>query len=88
MPELPIRDHRPDLEPETVEDLVSTRCISCHTLDRVHRYKRSDWDRVIGRMRAYGAKLTEEETVAIITYLSGGIQQRDSSKKQIETPAE
>jgi mono/diheme cytochrome c family protein len=69
--ELPLR--REPLEPErlTGADLVSTRCISCHTLERVHRYKRSDWERVVERMRAYGSRLTEAESEKIVTYLKG-----------------
>ena len=61
------------LEPErlTGADLVSSRCISCHTLERVHRYKHSDWERVVERMRAYGTRLTEAESANIVTYLKG-----------------
>lgn len=69
--DLPARPDRPELKPETAADLVSYRCISCHTLERVHRYKHADWDRVVGRMRAYGMRLTDQEMQKIITYLSG-----------------
>jgi mono/diheme cytochrome c family protein len=84
--ELPSR--RKPLEPElqTGEDLVSSRCISCHTLERLHRYKRSDWDRVVGRMRAYGLRLSEKQTRKIVTYLSGRKVQGNSLKKQ-ESPS-
>ena len=84
--ELPVRPERPALKPETVADLVSYRCISCHTLERVRRYKRSDWDRVVGRMRAYGLRLTDEETHKIITYLQTSMPQGESSKGQVDTP--
>jgi len=69
--DLPARPDRPELKPETAADMVSYRCISCHTLERVHLYKHSDWDRVVGRMRAYGMRLTDEEMQKIITYLGG-----------------
>jgi len=76
--DLPARPDRPDIKPETVEDLVSYRCISCHTLERVHLYKRSDWDRVVGRMRAYGMRLTDEEMQKIVNYLSDNNTKEDS----------
>lgn len=84
--ELPSR--RKPLEPErqTGEELVSYRCISCHTLERLHRYKRSDWELVVGRMRAYGMRLTEEQTQKIITYLAGNETQRNSSKGREVVP--
>ena len=76
--ELPARPDRPGLKPETAADLVSYRCISCHTLERVHFYHGSDWDRVVGRMRAYGMRATDEEMQKIITYLAGNGEQGDS----------
>ena len=85
--DLPSRPERPALKPETAADLVSYRCISCHTLDRVHRYKRSDWDRVVGRMRAYGLRITDEEMQKIVTYLSGKNVQGNSSESQVDAPS-
>ena len=67
--ELPGRVERPGLKDETVADIVSSKCIACHTLERVHRYRGSDWDRVVGRMRAYGLQLSEEQTQRTIDYL-------------------
>lgn len=67
--EIAPRPQRQAIQPETAADLVSYRCISCHTLERVHRYKGSDWDRVVGRMKAYGMRLTDEEQQNIINYL-------------------
>jgi mono/diheme cytochrome c family protein len=61
----------PDTDRVTAADLVSWRCISCHTLERVHRYKDSDWDRVVGRMRAYGTRMTDAEAQTVIDYLQG-----------------
>ncbi|MBW8038560.1 MAG: hypothetical protein FVQ85_01010 [Planctomycetes bacterium] len=85
--ELPSR--RKPLEPErqTGEDLVSSLCISCHTLERLHRYKGSDWDRVVGRMRAYGRRLTEKQTHKIITYLAESKAHKNSSNSQADTPS-
>ncbi len=85
---LPERIEQPWLKPETAADLISSRCISCHTLDRVQRYRRSDWDRLVGRMRAYGAKLTEQESVEIITYLASGNIHTNPSNQQKDSPAE
>lgn len=80
--EVPKRVDRPKLEPETAADMVSTRCISCHTLDRVHHYRRSDWDRVVGRMRAYGTRLTAEEMKLIADYLGHESVYRESLKRK------
>jgi hypothetical protein len=77
--ELPERTPRLELPPETPADLVSSRCISCHTLERVHRYKGTDWDRVVGRMKAYGTRMTGEEAAEMIKYLEGGELQRNTS---------
>lgn len=55
--------------PVTGADLVSFRCISCHTLERVYRYRGDDWARVVGRMRAYGTRLTPAEMQQIVEYL-------------------
>jgi hypothetical protein len=78
--ELAARPGRPELKPETAADIVSYRCISCHTLERIHRYKHSDWDRVVGRMRAYGMRLTDEEMQKVITYLTETQTKEDSSE--------
>jgi hypothetical protein len=67
--DLPGRQVEVDTDAFSGADLVSTRCISCHTLERIHRYPDADWDRVVGRMRAYGTRLTEEENRKIIDYL-------------------
>jgi hypothetical protein len=69
--ELPGHLFRPDPDRWTAADLVSYRCISCHTLERVHRYQADDWERVVGRMRAYGMRMTQEEMRRVIDYLKG-----------------
>jgi hypothetical protein len=68
--QMPPRPSLPKIEPETAADLVSFRCISCHTLERVYRYKGTDWDRVVGRMKAYGMRLSAEEQQQIVDYLN------------------
>jgi hypothetical protein len=77
--ELPARSPLVELEPETVADLVSSRCISCHTLERVYRYKGTDWDRVVGRMAAYGTRMTGEEAAKMAEFLASGELQRNTS---------
>lgn len=84
--ELPGRPKRPELKPETVEDLISYKCISCHTLERVHLFRGSDWDRVVGRMKAYGMRLTNEEMQKIITYLSDKNKERNSVESPVDVP--
>lgn len=77
--ELPKRSPLVELQPETAADLVSSRCISCHTLERVYRYKGSDWNRVVGRMGAYGTRMTGEEAAKIVEFLESGELQKNTS---------
>lgn len=80
--EIAPRADRPVIKPETAADLVSYRCVSCHTLVRVHRYPRFDWDRVVGRMQAYGLRVTAEEMQEIVDYLAGESMRKESLKRQ------
>lgn len=66
---LPGRLVRPDPDRWTAADIVSYRCISCHTLERVRRYQGDDWERVVGRMHAYGMRITPEEMRRVAEYL-------------------
>ncbi len=88
--ELPARTLRRKLKPETALDLITSRCISCHTLERIYRYKGSDWDRVVGRMKAYGGRYTDEEAAAMVEVLKSGELQNNTSldmgDQQISTP--
>jgi len=77
--EVPGRSPLLEIGPETAADLVSSRCISCHTLERIYSYKGTDWDRVVGRMEAYGTRMTNEEAGEIVEYLEGGELQRNTS---------
>ncbi len=84
--ELPGRLFRPDPDRWTGADLVSYRCVSCHTLERVNRYRGQDWERVVGRMRAYGLRMTLEEMRRVVDYLEGreeedGGQRTDGREK-------
>ena len=56
----------------TPADLISQRCITCHTLERMRRYAHQDWDRVVGRMRAYGTRLSDEEAETVTRHLREG----------------
>jgi mono/diheme cytochrome c family protein len=82
--DLPARPDRPEIKPETAADLISTKCISCHTLERVNLYRHSDWQRVVGRMRAYGMRLTEEEMQKVVTYLTDKNANGDISESQVD----
>ena len=76
------RPQQPPIKPETVEGLISSRCISCHTLERAFRPQGPSWDRVIGRMQAYGMRSTPEERHKIVQYM---IETEEANKP---TPAE
>jgi hypothetical protein len=86
--ELIRRPVRPEIKVETAADLVSSKCISCHTLERVNLYKRSDWNRVVGRMRAYGLRITDEESQKIVDYLKSNSLEKGSSKDKADWQAE
>ncbi|HDY64601.1 MAG TPA: hypothetical protein ENH84_00005 [Phycisphaerae bacterium] len=59
-------------EVPSAADLISERCIGCHTLERVRKHKQRDWNRVVKRMRAYGAKLSNAEAREIVEHLMAG----------------
>jgi cytochrome bd-type quinol oxidase subunit 1 len=62
------------IRPEPAEplDLISRKCVQCHTLERVRRYGGRDWRVVVERMRAYGLKLNHEEVGKTVAYLESG----------------
>lgn len=84
--QMPTKRKPLDTDSFTPEDLLSTACISCHTLLRVNLYSRSDWNRVVGRMRAYGMRLTEQQTQIIIDYLSGAKETEKPSTDNNDSP--
>lgn len=53
------------------KDLVATRCVMCHTLDRVVSLKRdkNEWPGVVTNMSSRGAVGTPEELQSISKYL-------------------
>ena len=73
MDEIPKRGEWVKPTDGTPADLISYRCVSCHTLERMRRYKHDDWARVVGRMRAYGTKMTGEEEKIIVDHLQAGL---------------
>jgi len=60
------------IDPDSLNpaDLLSEKCIGCHTLERVNHYSRNDWPRVVGRMQAYGTKITHEQATIISDHLA------------------
>ena len=52
--------------------LVSATCGRCHPLSRVEgaRHDRAGWTATIGRMRAHGAQLTDQQAQAVVDYLT------------------
>jgi mono/diheme cytochrome c family protein len=53
------------------KQLVEQRCAACHELARVGnaRLARRDWDRVMAKMVALGAPLTDDEAKTALAYL-------------------
>jgi mono/diheme cytochrome c family protein len=54
------------------KELVETRCVACHDLERVAVVKRprQHWPAIVANMVARGAAATPEEAGAIATYLA------------------
>lgn len=52
--------------------LLRERCAVCHTLARVEASRKTaeEWDQTVTRMMGRGARLTEDEKQALITYLA------------------
>lgn len=55
-----------------IEALVSDRCSSCHSINRVNSKKadRDGWTATVTRMKERGAALTEEQVTQVIDYLT------------------
>ena len=64
------------LKPEKTTDptvqLISEKCSTCHTLDKVRDYKGDNWEEVVDDMIDKGAELTKEEAAKVIAYLEEG----------------
>lgn len=59
----------PTLPPET---LLESRCAGCHGLDRVRSAHKTpaEWEQAVRRMRAKGARLSDEEAALLVSYLA------------------
>jgi hypothetical protein len=66
--EIPPPPPEPEPAPEAVR-LIRTKCVGCHTLERVKNYPLENWRLIVEHMRAYGAKLTNEEARRIAEHL-------------------
>ncbi len=75
--EVPVR---PGTEPPKVHpweltpaELISRRCIGCHSLQRVRNYKLDNWGEVVYRMRQRRPRiLNQEEMKKVIEHLNSG----------------
>ena len=56
-------------EPEIGVLLIRERCSGCHTLERVKNYPLENWQLIVDQMRAYGLRLSTEETRQIVEHL-------------------
>jgi cytochrome bd-type quinol oxidase subunit 1 len=61
--------YRTGEEPPDAVALIRTKCIGCHTLQRVKNYPLDRWPLIVRQMRAYGLKLTNEEAETIVEHL-------------------
>jgi mono/diheme cytochrome c family protein len=70
---------RQDLQPVDLPEgdgkqILLRACTTCHTLKEVTKFKgyygREEWRDVIETMVAYGAKLDDSQTTALLDYLS------------------
>ena len=63
------------LKEATGKNLVSTKCITCHSLDYISMnaniLDRKGWETEVGKMiKAMGANINTDEAAAIVDYLS------------------
>ncbi len=59
----------PAEEPDLAVLLIRERCSGCHTLERVKNYPLDNWRLIVDQMRAYGLRLSVEETGRIVEHL-------------------
>jgi hypothetical protein len=57
---------------ESPEGLVEERCVGCHalTIVKTSQKTRAEWEETVERMVEKGARLNEEQTEAVIDYLT------------------
>ena len=53
-------------------EVVTAKCIGCHEADLIvsQRLSPTGWDREVGKMERWGAKLSPEERTALVGYLA------------------
>ncbi len=59
------------------EQVFKKKCSMCHSLDLVYSHKNltvSNWTVMINRMKNLGLKITNEEQIAVATYLNKNIK--------------
>jgi hypothetical protein len=64
-----VEEYRKGEQPPDAMALLRTKCIGCHTLQRVKNWDRDRWPLIVRQMRAYGLKLTNEEAEIIVEHL-------------------
>jgi cytochrome bd-type quinol oxidase subunit 1 len=62
----------PEQVPLPAVRLLRERCVGCHTLERVKKYPLDNWQLIVDQMRAYGLKLSVEETRIMVEHLRSG----------------
>jgi hypothetical protein len=67
-------DEEPTTQPASSdgEALLQERCATCHSLDRVKQAQKSneEWQQSVTRMVNKGAKLSENEQMVLVEYLT------------------
>lgn len=68
VPQAPAQDNLP---PGPGKELLSTVCTTCHNLTRVTEKKlaKDEWDDIVDKMAARGARASDEEFDTIVNYL-------------------
>jgi cytochrome c5 len=68
VPQAPAQDNLP---PGPGKELLTTVCTQCHNLTRVTEKKLSkdEWDDIVDKMAARGARASDEEFDTIVNYL-------------------
>ncbi len=54
----------------TPANLISEKCSSCHTLQRIRNYRLDNWNEVVRRMSRYETKITPKEEQIIAEHLA------------------
>jgi virginiamycin B lyase len=69
---LPVGGQTPPLPDGPGREIVTTSCATCHAIDRVTRagYDAAGWRNVVAMMTNAGAKLSPEQTNAVVAYLA------------------